>query len=365
MRAVFFACFAFAGFTPGVGAQTTPPVADPLALPVPRPASKGAYQYGIEMLKLDRAWNITKGRAHVSTVDTGFIAHPELSPGIDGNFRTHLSQTAQQPASIPNYYHATLAAGVLAARGFDGKGMSGACPWCSLSIHVGSPVANSIAIDVANGTRDAIASGATVINMSFGDAAEADAANQRSCDNPNPNTNSGAASCAAMRRTDERDIVVVSIAQNNSNGGAGAASDRAVFPANYPSVIAVGGVDSTGNFWSGGYESGNTGSNWSAKIRLVAPAKDVLMLQVQANIFTTIPRFAVAIGSMRLRPGTDVVCCICRLRRLPRHLIRSTLCHRHRRTDPLRQSALNRDSRSAIFSTTRPPCPSRGHLVPA
>ena len=111
------------------GAQTSPVVPDPLTLPSPRPSSKGAYQYGIEMLKLDRAWAITKGRAHVSTVDAGFAPHAELSPGIDGNYRIHVSQAPKLPADLSTYFHATLVGGVLAARGFDGTGISGACAW--------------------------------------------------------------------------------------------------------------------------------------------------------------------------------------------------------------------------------------------
>ncbi len=262
-------------FSVATSAQTSPVVPDPLALPTPRPASKGAYQWGLEMLKFDKAWAITKGRAHVSTVDTGFFSHPELSSGIDGNFRSHLSQTTERPdVRSPNQFHATLAAGALAARGFDGNGISGACAWCSVSIHVGGPMKLAGPVDFDIGTRDAIASGASVINMSFGDGAERDPAKrQLTCEDL------GSSVCAPFRRAEERDVVVVSIAQNNSNAGAGPTSDRVPWPASYPSVIAVGGVDSDGKFWTTGYEEFNRGSNWGPKIRLVAPAKNVLTLQ--------------------------------------------------------------------------------------
>ncbi len=260
-------------FSMAASAQTSPLVPDPLTLPTPRPASKGAYQWGIEMLKLDKAWAITKGRAHVSTVDTGFFSHPELSPGVDGNFRSHLSQTTERSGGpTNNQFHATLAAGVMAARGFDGKGISGACAWCSLSIHVGNPMKTVGPVDEDIGTRDAIAAGASVINMSFGDSAEKDPSKpQRTCQY--------FGTCATFRRAEERDVVVVSIAQNQSNAGTGPNSDRVPYPANYPSVIAVGGIDSDGKFWDTGYDNSgsNSGSNWGPKIRLVAPAKDVLM----------------------------------------------------------------------------------------
>ena len=271
-------------------AQTAPLVPDPLTLPTPRPASKGAYQYGIEMLKLDRAWAITKGRAHVSIVDTGFIAHPDLTNGIDGNFRSHLSQTAQRGGGIPNVFHATMVAGVLAARGFDGKGVSGACPWCSLSIHLGSPQSVVGPVDIVVATNDAIASGASVINMSFGYDAEKDASKpQGSCQNLAAGVRPEL--CAVMRRTEERDLVVVSIAQNEANAGLGPTSDRVPFPANYPSVIAVGGVDSDGKFWATSYDASLPGSNWGPKIRVVAPAKDVLLPQAEGKYLYDYPPY--------------------------------------------------------------------------
>ena len=276
-------------FSVVASAQTSPIVPDPLTLPTPRPASKGAYQWGIEMLKLDRAWAITKGRAHISTVDTGFISHPELTPGVDGNFRSHLSQTTERLGGPSNnQFHATMVAGVVAARGFDGKGISGACAWCSVSVHVGTPTKTVGQIDFEVATKDAIAAGAAVINMSFGDAAEKDPTKpQTTC------SLYGVAACAILRRAAERDLVVVSIAQNQLNGGAGPTSDRVPFPANYPTVIAVGGIDSTGKFWDTGYDNsgGNSGSNWGPKIRLVAPSKDILLPMAEGKYLYEYPPY--------------------------------------------------------------------------
>lgn len=275
-------------------AQTAPLVPDPFTLPTPRPASKGAYQYGIEMLKFDRAWAITKGRAHVATIDTGFIPHPDLVSGIDGNFRSHLSQTFQPASGNPNAnaYHATMAASVLAARGFDGKGIAGACAWCSLTVHVSSQYSSDGPIDIPALVPVAIASGASVLNMSFGFAAETDPLKaQSSCQNSIAIL--GQALCGALRKTEERDLVVVSIAQNQSNAGAGPTSDRVPFPANYPSVIAVGGIDSNGKFWETGYDNSgaNSGSNWGPKILLVAPAKDILLAQATDKYLYNYPPY--------------------------------------------------------------------------
>jgi serine protease len=247
---------------------------DPLALPVARPASKGAYQWGAEMLRMDAAWALTKGRAHLSIVDGGFANHPELAPGLDGNYRAHLSQldpaiTNREQAS---YFHGLMTAGVMAARGFNGTGISGACPWCSVTYHE-----YNSNIGFEGGVAKAIASGASVLNISLGGAAEAGGTTPRNCQTP-PLISE--LECSTMRRTAERDMLVVSIAQNQANKGGGGAptSDGIPFPANYPSVIAVGGLESDGTFWTRGYDVGNVGSNWGPKIRLVAPARDILTL---------------------------------------------------------------------------------------
>jgi serine protease len=250
--------------------QTIAP--DPFGLPTPRPASKGAYQWGNEMLRMEGAWRLTKGRAHLSIIDAGFANHPELQPGIDGNYRAHLS--ALDPAVTnreqANYFHGLMTMGVMAARGFNGTGITGACPWCSVSYYdfsIGD-------FDFDRSIAKAIASGASVMNISFGNAVDGTSVP----DNCDSGGLKGSSYCAALRRAAERDMVVVAIAQNQANSGGAPSSDQIPFPANYPSVIAVGGLQSDGNFWTSGYESGNRGSNWGAKVRLVAPAKDVLTL---------------------------------------------------------------------------------------
>jgi hypothetical protein len=249
-------------FTSQVQAQQP----DPLAKPATPTASKGAYQYGIEMLRFDAAWQLTKGRAHIAAVDGGMLEHPELQPGIDGNFRKHMSRYGPAP-TVPPIYHAMLTIGVMAARGFNGVGISGGCAWCAVTLHETNGSGLGAVIN------EGIKSGAAVVNISLGNAVDKDR-EPETC----PSTSIGAAECDALRRANERDVVVVSIAQNQSNAGAPPAANRLPWPANYPSVIAVGGVESDGSFWTHGYSGINSGSNWGPKMRLVAPAKDVLTL---------------------------------------------------------------------------------------
>jgi serine protease len=245
-------------------AQTT----DPFLKPQSASSSVGTYQYGATMLKLDRAWDLTKGRAHIAMVDEGAqLTHPDLQGGINGNLRVHRSALLTGPIRGDNH-HGLLVAGVLAARGFNGVGVAGACPWCSLTIHEPPNGGDYFAEAMPN----AIKSGAVAINMSLGAGLiESEGNAPSSCDGLNRNP----VGCDVLARAAQRDIVVVSIAQNQANLG-GKVQNGIPFPANYPNVIAVGGVEPDGKFWTNGYDSSNPGSNWGPKVRLVTPAKDIL-----------------------------------------------------------------------------------------
>jgi subtilisin family serine protease len=226
---------------------------DPFALPSPRPASPGAYQWGLEMLRFERAWAVTKGRAHVAMPEKGAIApHEDLASGLDGPLRPHISDTLAEDA----LYHSTMTVGVLAARGFNGKGISGACPFCSVSLYDGATSAASSA---------AIASGAGVISLSAGIPLPADSP-PRTCALGNallPDF------CPVLSRAEERDAVYVAIAHN-------VAVNRVAFPASHPTVIGVGGLQPDGKFWKTGYDSSNPGSSYGPEIRLLAPSTDIL-----------------------------------------------------------------------------------------
>lgn len=257
--------YGIVGFSADASAQL-----DPLALPSPRPASKGAYQWGVEALRLGVAWGLTKGRAHVSISDVGYDVHSELQSGIDGNYRAHFSHVSPLVSIVDatrnGNFHGMLIAGVLAGRGFDGRGTAGACPWCSLSVHD----QNTVGFDES--LKLAVSSGAVALNLSLGLTVDG-VTIPPSCDLGNI----APTGCSLLRRAAERDVVVVSIAQNNANGGGAPSTDQIPFPANTSTVIAVGGMESDFTFWTHSYESTNPGSNWGKKLRLVAPAKDILM----------------------------------------------------------------------------------------
>lgn len=239
------------------GAKESPPAPPFDPFWVTRAASPGAWQWGVELLRLDKAWQLTRGRSHLAIVDGGLMtAHEDLLSGIDGNLRLHVSQPMTDPVR-PTSYHAMMVAGVVAARGFNNKGIAGACPQCALSMH-------NWRTQTPRAIGGAIEAGAVAVNMSFGGFGGTGVA---------PSCANGGMSglfCTLLLQAEERDVVLVSIAGNQSNGQVG-------WPGNFPTVIAVGGVQPGGVFWTETYNSSpNSGSAWGAEMRLVAPARDVL-----------------------------------------------------------------------------------------
>jgi hypothetical protein len=242
-------------------AQPAPtPGADPFSMPAAG-TSPGAWQWGIAMLKFDRAWAITRGRSHIAFADTGVIQpHEDLASGIDGPLRLHVSQ--DMTGALSWRYHATLTVGVAAARGMNGRGISGACPFCSVSLHNGE-------IEAARGFDSAVESGAVAVNYSAG----------------GPSSGSCAAgtyyppTCALATRAEERDVLVVSIAGNTATRYPGGV------PGGSPTVVVVAGLQPDGKFWTQGYEPINKGSDYGAGMRLVAPSKDVLTTHPAGGLY--------------------------------------------------------------------------------
>jgi subtilisin family serine protease len=264
------ACLVTLAFAMPVAAEL-----DPFTLPDPRPASAGAYQYGVEMLRLHEAWALTRGRTHIAIVDGGQIDdHPDLRSGLHGNIRRHLSQPIADVRG-ENYFHAMLTTGLIAARGFNGTGITGACPGCSVTLH-------NWTIGPNRALPHAISSGAAVINMSLGGSV-LPGAEAMACGKPPPHDVS-AETCALLDKALARDMIVVSIAGNTYQ-------DRMSWPANHPGVIPVGGVQPDGKFWSQGYAANQPGSSWGPELRLVAPARDVLTTQREDRYIYDTPEY--------------------------------------------------------------------------
>jgi subtilisin family serine protease len=132
-------------------------------------------------MDLSGAWDVTRGLdpggtpVTVAVVDDGFdLTHPDLvdnlaSEGYD------LSQlpTDPDPSYGPYDTHGTQTAGVVAARGFNGLGLTGACPECRLLPirlvgNSGPPDLFTSGSAIAEAMVWAVDHGAQVINNSWG-----------------------------------------------------------------------------------------------------------------------------------------------------------------------------------------------------
>jgi PKD repeat protein len=270
------------------------PVTDPSG----NPRVPDQYQWGSYSLHLPQAWDYNKGHAYVGVVDVGLdTTHPDLrafhqTGGTTiydgGNFRPQLSFDYGYPTESPNSVdegqaevigghprtvgvagHGTHVSGIIAATPDNATGVSGGCWNCSLIVSKVSTLAlegvwiNAVITqaNAVSGINGAIRKGAQVLNLSFG---------YRPSDQPpNCNLTPQSSFCSALQLAEERDVVMAVASGNDL-------SSTLDFPASDSRTLAVGGIDSAGNFWNDC--SGTTqecGSNYGPD-QIVSPAKQIL-----------------------------------------------------------------------------------------
>lgn len=210
------------------------------------------YQWGMHAMSLPSAWDKTKGHGYVGIIDSASsnTAHADLS-----NIRPQLSFINQ---TYNNPLHGQHVAGIIAGTQNNSIGVSGGCPNCSISLAQSDITTASIAASVIG----LIDRGVSTINMSFGSDGATCATRQPICD--------------AIAVADTRDVVLVAAAGNYTK-------TVPQFPASHPSVLSVGGAQSTGGTgWIGWYygyasnESKTVGTNWAGSTGVMAPAKSVV-----------------------------------------------------------------------------------------
>ena len=202
-------------------------------------------QWVLGMLNAEAAWSVTRGSGvTVAVIDSG--VNPDVSD-LAGSVITGPDYTGvtTNPASKNWGVHGTWMASLIAGHGHAGglSGVIGIAPEARiLSIrvipdradpHYGkyeSEPETSIQQSLAGGIAYAVAHGARVISMSIGYSAPSGTVREE------------------LQRAHDRGVVVIASA---GNSGGPAASDRGgeapeSFPANYPGVISVGAVDSSG-----------------------------------------------------------------------------------------------------------------------
>ncbi len=219
-------------------------------------------QWVLDMLDVPAAWTVTRGAGvTVAVIDSG--VNPAVSD-LSGSVLTGPNYTgvATRSASPDWGVHGTWMASLIAGHGHDGgnSGVIGIAPAARiLSIRVIPDRADpdyaeyereqetSIQQSLANGINYAVAHGAQVISMSIG-----------------YNAPSGTVREALEQAYAHGVVVVASAGNSGDQSGSGRDSEAPVsFPANYPGVIGVGAVKSSGAV--AGFSSDNV------SVRIAAP----------------------------------------------------------------------------------------------
>lgn len=128
-------------------------------------------QWHLDVIGAEQAWMHTKGKgAVIAILDSGVdLDHPDLKPnlfsqGID------FTDPKDKDGANDESGHGTHVAGIAAARGGNGIGVTGVAPRAKiLPIRLSFPDGGILSTSVAEGIRRATQLGADVISMSFGD----------------------------------------------------------------------------------------------------------------------------------------------------------------------------------------------------
>jgi type VII secretion-associated serine protease mycosin len=224
------------------------------AAPAQADTIRDGQQWVLSMLNVEPAWQVTRGDGvTVAVVDSGVDGHVsdltgQVTQGPD------FTGVATKPSSPDWGVHGTWMASLIAGHGHDGggSGVIGIAPDARiLSIRVipdhNDPAyaayeheqEGSIQASLADGINYAVASGAEVISMSIGYT-----------------TPSTIVRKALLNAYDHGVVVVASAGNSGSSVGTyhdGQAPES--FPADYPGVISVGAVNSSGSV--AGFSSDN------------------------------------------------------------------------------------------------------------
>ncbi|BCJ27668.1 hypothetical protein Asera_17760 [Actinocatenispora sera] len=203
------------------------------------------YQpWAVKRIAADRAWPISQGSGvTVAVLDSGVNAqHRQLAGRVEAG--TDLVR-GKGTADTDCAGHGSMVAGIIAGKRVDGSGFYGVAPEATIlpiriaedlgTFEHGSP-------RIAAAIRYAVDHDATVINMSL---TTEDSPQLRS----------------AVGYAHEHGVVMVAATGNQ-------ADDKPRYPAAYPDVIAVGGIDS-----SGGHDSESVTGDW---VDLAAPSTGIV-----------------------------------------------------------------------------------------
>ena len=244
--------------------------------------------YGVLMVNGPSVWSVSRGAGkngtptHVAIIDTGIdYNHPELKRAFKGG--ADLVNNDGDP--LDDEGHGTHVAGIIAAA-FDSAGVVGVAPDVDLySVKVlnncGSTTTNAVLITALQWvvTKKSQIGGNWVVNLSLGGGAFS-------------STESAAFQAAA-------DAGILTFASSGNSFDPTSPIFEVAYPAAYPSVVAVGAVDSSKTIASF--------SQRGPELRLVAPGVDVLSSLIAADITTSDGKtFAADVPLVTV--GTSPVC---------------------------------------------------------
>lgn len=182
-----------------------------------------AGQWGIVRTRVNQAWSAVRGssRVVVAVVDTGVTALPDLAGRV---LPGHDFVNGDDDASDDNG-HGTMAAGVVAAAGYNRTGIAGICWNCRvLPVKVLDAKGSGSYSTIAEGIRYAADQGATIVSLSLGGADDSQVLRD------------------AVAYAAGKGSLVIAAAGND-----GVSVPH--YPAAIPSVLAVGGVTSTDAYY--------------------------------------------------------------------------------------------------------------------
>jgi len=220
-------------------------------------------QWGLTAIKAPQAWEEVEGSKDIkiAILDSGVdLEHPDLVDNVDLNLSCDYINDDAQPEDEHPQSHGTHIAGIIAGKGFNGIGIHGVMNSATLIIHkiLKGEVTDVPIITLASTISQAIVKGARVINMSW--VAEDDLM----------------AESATLKDIFEsafnnEQVLLVAAA---GNGG------KVLYPAKYPKVLSVGGVDEDGNVV--GFEESKDGlEDYLSEVDVLAPG---------VNIYSTVVR---------------------------------------------------------------------------
>ncbi|TDC08104.1 type VII secretion-associated serine protease mycosin [Streptomyces sp. 8K308] len=197
------------------------------------PDTAGPYPL-IDQLGLRQAWDLATGSGVVvAVVDSGVDArHPDLDGAVrrGATFEGRTDEREFDRTTPANQEdcegHGTGVAGLIAARRAEGDRMAGVAPDATIyPVRVAGGIENATAGTIAAAIRDAVDSGARVLNLSFAVPTDYEPIRE------------------AVAHAVAEDVVVVAAAGNEGNQGV---SGGHMYPAAYDGVLAVGAVGNDG-----------------------------------------------------------------------------------------------------------------------